>query len=55
MGEYSVRDGKQAFVRRNRTKIDLCGSESVHDHGEVISDFVILDFKLKSLYQSSNG
>ena len=46
MDEYSVGDGKWALVRRNRTKIDLCGPKSVHDPGEVISYFVILDFKI---------
>ena len=44
MGEYSVGDGNRALTRRNRTKIDLCGPKSVHDPGEVISYFVILDF-----------
>ena len=46
MDEYSVGDGKWALVRRNRTKIDLCGPKSVHDPREVISYFVILDFKI---------
>ena len=46
MDEYSVGDGKWALVRRNRTKIDLCGPKSVHDPGQVISYFVILDFQI---------
>ena len=45
MGEYGVGDGKRVLVRRNRAKIDLCGSKSIHDPGEVISYFVSLDFK----------
>ena len=44
MDEYSVGDGNRALVRRNRTKIYLCGPKSVHDPGEVISYFVILNF-----------
>ena len=44
MGEYNVEDGNRALVRRNRTKIDLCGPKSVHESGAVISYFVILNF-----------
>ena len=31
IGGYSVWDGKRALVRRNRSKIDLCGPKSVRD------------------------
>ena len=44
MDEYSVENRNRALVRRNRTKIDLCGPKSVHDPGEIISYFVILNF-----------
>jgi len=30
-------------VRRNRSKIDLCGPKSVHDYGDGISNFVTQD------------
>ena len=53
MSEYSVEDGNRALVRRNWTKIDLCGPKSVHEPGEVISYFVILN--LLDFPQSTYG
>ena len=44
MDEYGVCDGDLALVCRNRSKIDLCGPKSVHDHGDDISYFCDLDF-----------
>ena len=37
MDKYGVCDGDLALVCRNRSKIDLCGPKSVHDHGDGIS------------------
>ena len=45
MDAYTVGDGNRALVRRNWTKIDLCGPKSVHDPGGVISYFGVLGFK----------
>ena len=43
MDKYGVCDGDLALVCRNRSKIDLCGPKSVHDHGDT-SYFVVEDF-----------
>ena len=40
MDKCDVWDGDRALVRRNRSKIDLCGPKSDHDHGVDICYFV---------------
>ena len=45
MDEYTVEDGNRALVRRNWTKIDLCGPKNVHDPGGVIFCFGVFGFK----------
>ena len=43
MDWWGVWDGYRALVRRNRSKIGLCGPKNVHDHGGGISYFVTQD------------
>ena len=52
MDKYGVCDGDLALVCRNRSKIDLCGPKSVHDHGDGISylwDLGFYGFQLNRL------
>ena len=52
MDKYGVCDGDLALVCRNRSKIDLCGPKSVHDHGDGISylwDLRFYGFQLNRL------